>query len=398
MSCIKLDDGYAQVGTNLSEFSDTLRALDDMTFHVPIKLDEIEVLSVIGRTVGEDGIERVAVLRNVPGSKQPLPGTIPIDGMRKGGVTEELLDEMFTKTKLLLRINKRIYFTSVELMKTLPQRISLGGTQILRPSQKRDEYINELFGMYPAHSTMMYRQCGSVKKVFSLLSKSYAKVDQTILSDIVSNLGGDLGKPNCIQWEVNHSLSSVFVSFPEKAADMAAVYKLPHQITPCLYLGTSDTGCSSITAIGKLMIGHRSYVCSDVFRRKHRGDIKAGELLREIENEIFAKYTKIPERLCELMTIPVTNPQAVTRHVLNQIRFTKAVGKELAVDLTRALLNEFTPGLNYTAYDIAMAIMTLPTRCVGTAKSTIEKLEEACGRAPFAEYRAKKATPVLLTA
>lgn len=398
MSSIKLNDGYSCFGKEITEFSNTLCAMDDITFHTPVKLDEIEVLTVMGKTMGEDGVERVAVMRNIPGSKQPLPGTIPIDGMRKGGVTEELLEEMFTTTKLLLRINKRIYFTSAELLKTLPQRINLGGTQILIPTPKRDEYIAELFSIHHKQSTMMYRQVGSVKKVFSLFSKNYAKVDQAVLSEVISNFSSELGRPKCEGWHVEHSLSGILLSFPEKAADIESTYKLTCPITPCLYLGTSDTGCSSFTAIGKLMVGHRSYVYSDIFRRKHRGEINPGDLLKEIETRIFAKYTKIPERLCELMAVPVSSPQAVAQHVLNQIQFTKAVGKETSIELTKALLSEFTPGLKYTAYDIALMIMSLPGRCHGVAKSTIEKLEEACGRAPFAEYGVKKAEPVLLTA
>lgn len=189
------------------------------------------------------------------------------------------------------------------------------------------------------------------------------------------------------------------ISFPDKARDIAAVYKLPNQITPCLYLGTSDTGNSSITAIGKLMIDGKSCVYSDVYRRKHRGDVNPGTLLAEIENKIFAKYTRLPERLCELMTVPVSNPRTVAKQVLDQIRFTGETGKELGAELTRALLDEFTPGLSYTAYDVAVAIMTLPSRCSGVAKSTIEKLEEVCGRAPFVQYQTKAtAVPVLLPA
>lgn len=43
--------------------------------------------------------------------------------------------------------------------------------------------------------------------------------------------------------------------------------------------------------------------------------------------------------------------------------------------------------------------MTLPSRCSGVAKSTIEKLEEVCGRAPFVQYQTKAtAVPVLLPA
>lgn len=399
MSQIRLDDGFTKTGTELTELNETLRDMDDMTFCAPVRLDEIEVLSVTGRIIGEDGIERVTVLRNIPGSKQPIVGTLSLESMRKGGATEDLLDEMFGRTKLLLRINQQVYFTSTELLNTLPQRIKLGGTQILIPTPKRDEYINELFGLYPIRATLMYRRIGRIKKAFSLFTRSYSKIDQTLLTDIISNIGGDLGRPKCESWTVEHPLSSVVISFPDKARDIAAVYKLPNQITPCLYLGTSDTGNSSITAIGKLMIDGKSCVYSDVYRRKHRGDVNPGTLLAEIENKIFAKYTRLPERLCELMTVPVSNPRTVAKQVLDQIRFTGETGKELGAELTRALLYEFTPGLSYTAYDVAVAIMTLPSRCSGVAKSTIEKLEEVCGRAPFVQYQTKAtAVPVLLPA
>jgi hypothetical protein len=65
--------------------------------------------------------------------------------------------------------------------------------------------------------------------------------------------------------------------------------------------------------------------------------------------------------------------------------------------LREAMMNEFDVSIRYTAYDIAMSILSLPERAVFMDKDKdISELQKACANAPFISYKVDSS--VVLTA
>ena len=378
-----LVDSYVKSGSSFDDFQKALTEMHEKTKYLEVNTKEMELLSIRGISEDQDGNQWLLVNHNIPGQETALRQRLSLEKIRRN-VSEDLIQEL-SNTKLLVQANGKLLFTSQFMMTTLESRVKIGGSSVSNSSLKRDEYINELFDSMHLPVKLLYREENSIKKIFSVHSEKYAEIPQNILPQIVEALS-DLGTVKCEGWEITHDMTWVWVSFPDKAKEISDFYHLPDIIVPTLYLGTSDTGAASVTAIGKLQID-RSNATQHIYRHKHMGDLTPDSVVEEIKKTIFAHYTQMPERLCELLTIPVSDPKKVVYSVFRQVHMGKAIGRKLAISLKRQLCNEFVEGQPYTAYDVAMGILTMPQRCLGISKSLQNKLEEATTKAVFANYK-----------
>jgi hypothetical protein len=314
------------------------------------------------------------------------------------GDFDPLLEELQNSTKLFIhdKVCKKTYFTSFNIMDTM-DRFGVNGPFLLEPNVVRDTVIAQRFGK-GIPCTLVTKEFKGIKKVFSILSGKYTLVDQKFIFDVIENLetSGELGAPKCKEWEVTHFLTSVLVEFPEKAEELRTHYGMKEKFIPGIWIGTSDTGDSSVKVRGTWRYGS-SLLFSDEVRRKHIGNIDCNDILKEVRTHIFDKYTVLPEALCDLMMKDITTPTStenaekiknVFKSVFKQLGFVKIIGRKNVDNLLKILEDEFDETIAYTAYDLALAVMTLPERVkLGTNESTFRK---ACGQAAYADYTLKE--------
>jgi len=383
MTNIKLlSDNYQVSGTDLSELRTALEEMDSITSLTKVSTLDIEILS----------LDRS---RSISGGKtafrvfSPLDGEMPSVGIQLDRPETEKFKTLAKETRanqLLLRVNGKILFTASDLISTMSTRAGLGGTNISRPSSRRDAYIAELFGFDEKDVKILVRKVGNIRKAFAMHSERYGLVPQVTLHDIIEKIDYGLGTPVCRYWEIDQSRSCVQLDFPERAKDFAKVYGISDRIIPGIRLMTSDVGDSSVCAIGTWRIG-KGVVSSDVFSRKHVGKIDPAFILQQIERQIFARYDRIPKMLGELLKVDISDPAECLISILRQIKLEEKVGKRRLQEITDLLIAQFNPTLKYTAYDLAKTILALPDSLKGLPPSTLKTIEGLVVDAVFADYK-----------
>lgn len=328
---------------------------------------------------------------------------------------ESLLDEYENKTHLMIQMDGNVNFTSTNLPPTLGLRASLGGDAMLNPSLERDLLVAKQLNNTD-EVTAIVRHRGNAKKIYALLSGKYPYVPQTFMLDILNRIIADgiLGTAECHHWHLDNQIGEIFIEFPDKANELTTIYGLDDELIPGLYIAKSDTGECSITVRATWRIGN-SIIVLDEFRRKHSGKIDVDDILENIDKTVFSKYTKLPEVLCDLMGINITDPawkglsatkfeamnkkavEAIIKSVFKQIGLVEATTKKIEKGLFEALSEELDYSQSFTAYDIAIMIMQLPERKIlGLSDAYKTPLAKACGKAAFCKYEIKESSKIRL--
>jgi hypothetical protein len=402
MKTIELLDSFNVQGNSLLELYDKLQDIDDSTREVPVSTDEIIVWSIDHEgehpETGEYGVLcRVHNLEQALSRKPPkwifLSKAKIISGIGEEGYKELL------NTKFLLWNQECRFYSAFAAIGDLAARADLNGAAVYCPEAELFSLIMRRYAMAPQKAMMIVRRNdeNKVRKVIALRSEKYAYIPQMTMKDIIEGFSEDLGTPTCKEWSITQSLTTVRLEFPKLAEDMATVYGLKDAIIPGVTLYTSDTGESSLSATGTFKIRGVT-VYAEQYKRKHSGAINAEKILGEIETSVFAKYTRFPEMLVELLGIDVCYPAIVIEDVLRQIDFASIAGKRAASKLEEALIDELNPGVRYTAYDLCMMIITLPERYIEAAPTIKERLRSVVYRAARADYRKADAKGVVTLA
>lgn len=396
MADIQLHDSFELRGTKCNEFFDALESMDKITSYDTFSSEDIELLSVDKEKTTDT---ELYVTHHVGGAT-PKNRLLNIEKLREKGASDELIAEAINGNRLFMRINNKLYFTSDALFDTLSSRLDLKGGRLRTPSKGRDAYVIETMKEVPFRTRIMFRKDAKIKKVFSAFSNRYAAIPQRILKTVISNISDNgLDRYVCKEWLVTHSISEIYLEFPEKAKDFSTLYGLPNEVVPGLYLATSDTGNCSITARETWTVnGVRCFKNS--FKREHKGKVDSLQILEEIDKNIFSNYTLVPEKLCELQMIEIKDVKETYKSIFEQIGVVAAVKKDIKKKLYEELCAEIDPALTYTAYDIAVTIMCLPGRCHGLSPSAQDNLNNIVIKAVFADYtkNEKKAEKIYLTA
>ncbi len=428
-----LNDDFKMTGNSLDEFNEVLTEVVKHTKAEKICTADLTVLSYSKERSNED-IDKLTFYRLPSGN--PWKGfegsDLAIGYVNRGkimanGNFSSLINEMCTNTKTMLLNGKKPYFVSRFAFDSLGRRAKFAGQRLLENDLARNINLAQGLGVSSTkdNGTMIYREINGISKIFSIFTEKYSYVPQTVLVDVLNVLKtSPMGKMVCNDWEINHEITMIHVEFPEKADELQKMYNLPDRYIPGLYLATSDTGNSSLTACTTWRIGrsisHGLGISEDnsegvMGKRKHIGDIDANQFCEKADKEIFSKYSKLPEILCELLTIDITDPvwnlndkkdarknkeavAASIKNVFKKIQMVKNIGKGLEKQLYEALCDEIDPTLIYTAYDVVTMIMSLAERCDGLAKSTANNLRAVISKAPYCDFSKNPKQKLTLTA
>ncbi len=424
---IELNRNFSASGSDIKDFLDAVHSMEDATSELVVSSINLGMSAIVD-TVADASEIAITTSSNIPldayteriwsdvqraneNDKITLyryrPGqNFKIDTTRKDvmcnleGMTEELFNEVCHQSKTMISIyptdiseNAKTYFVSDLAFSTLNNRARIGGDAMSKPSIGRVVECAKAFYLHrPQKIKFIIRTKGKTRVIIAAHSDKYCYVPQTILCDIYRRIAENLGETHCLHWEVNHEISHCYVGFPQIASDFAAVYDLPAKVVPGLYFSTSDSGDGSLTIRSIWNINGRN-IGGEAIKRNHRGEIDVERFVDDAWKTIFSKYNAVPERLTELLAIDVPDPAWTIRSIFKQIELARAsnLGRHATKDLYEALVAELDKKANYTAYDIAMSLLSIPERCAGGLHhSVIEKMESLMYKAIFADYEKKK--------
>lgn len=414
-----LKEDFQVIGNDLNECKELISEMTDHTKFEKINSAALGILSYVP----------VETSRKV-NFYQLNPDNLPTDNPNltlnhfRAGVSKEailkrgdfqfLIDETENISKLAFLNNNRmannLYFASPNAFASM-EGFGLKGSFLSTPSVERDLIIAKQFKR-EKNITLVSRNITttvgakkvSTKKIFAIHSERYTEVSQMEIFNLIDKIISEeiFGKVRCSRWVVNHFITLIELEFPEKAKEICESYGLPNNFIPGIRITTSDTGNSSFRITGTWRI-HNSLTLTNEVAKRHSGEINISEIIDDVDKEIFADYVKIPEALCDLMMKNVTPSdidlslasdqkknkdiiKSTIKATFSELGLVKAIGKKTEAVIKKLMLDEIDASMSYTAYDIAMQILTLPERLEGLSKNTADALAKAIAKAPFCKY------------
>lgn len=418
----RLLDTWAASGDDIKEFKKILKEISSTTAIKRVEARSVQLYSKNEHVPAPSDKVPVYVLKpdnvweiSATGQLGLHGGVLNRESFEKHGA-DQLLDEYETSSKLMFNVDGKVYFTSKNLSSTLGLRTDMKGESVLVPTLARDVLMAERLNN-SSEITFITRNIDGLRKIYAAMSGTYTYVPQDFLCKVIEQIEADakLGAISCQHWRIDNQLSEIYLEFPDKASEIAALYEYADDIIPGLYLAKSDVGECSITIRATWRI-NKSVIIADEIKRKHTGKIKIEDILADADKIVFSKYTKLPEVLCELMATDITNPvwtkmphkkflaanekavMEAIKTVFNGIGVVAAIGKKNEKSVYEQLCDEIDPSIAYTAYDVVMMVMQLPERLSGLSDTYKEMLSKACGKAPYVDLEKPKASKVVLTA
>ncbi|NLT15961.1 MAG: hypothetical protein GXY05_16680 [Clostridiales bacterium] len=400
MDTSMLLDSWEKVGSNYDDFARIIADIDASTRVFPADTSGLTLYAVTG--TDESGFKMLeydaaqTVSRNLPKPFHLNESTI-IDK----GATEDFLGEI-KRSRLIIKIGEAIFYTSRSLSRDLGARASVSGSGLNSPSPERNAFFMHRYVADPCKANIVMRKNkeGTLRKIFAMPSAGYRHIPQVTLLELAEYFGEEMGGIDTQLYNVNHFISQIWIDFPKQAEDVSRVYKLPDVMIPGVLLETSDTGDCALKVIPTWRRSSKhTYVRANEYKREHKGSFVLEDVKNKIKESIFSIYTKLPARLCELLSIDVPNPGEMLESIFDSIGMEALLKKTRADSLLTQLKEEIDTTANYTAYDLVMRLMDLPA-LFESDKWLREQVEAAAYKAPFLDFGklSKKFAPITLTA
>lgn len=414
MTIQNLLDNWAIYGDNLNDFKKELKDLDESTKVINESTQNIKMLSLNENSTTENVLSFTPFTAGITIDDLPAKGNI----LKKKSILKHskdasiLIDELENKNKTMMQIGMYVMFVGEDAFSSLAARSKTSG-DILKYPKERDFIFAHQFGK-DQDVNIVSRFVNGINKIFAVLSDKYAYIPQSILVDIIENLisNSDIGEASDIKWAITHEATHIYMEFPDNAQEISDVYDLPDIFIPGIYLSKSDIGECSLTAKGTWRF-KKSVSVNKTVKRKHIGTIDLAKFSKNVETNIFSEYTKLPERMCELMMQNLTDAtldlktvegreqnskdiEKCINSIFEQIGMDKTIGRRPTKELLSAITDEIDPSISFTAYDVAIMLLEMPDRVVEMSDRRQEMLSVLVGRVPYAKYEIPKR--VILTA
>lgn len=441
-----LNNSWSESGNDTTKLIETLEDLDKRTscikvnssdvvvYHVPkiiYKRDPVSKQPVSKEINSQEEIEQNSKIRvNIfapdpeklfsyteSGLNVMKAGDIKLNELMKNNYKSEIISDI-RNIGTILGIRNRLFLLSDSFDGTLGQRIDMDGRGITSHTLCRDLHIAEMF-MNNIDSKVVYREQNGIKKAFAMLGPKYAYIPQSAVIEVIKKLdpAKKLGRIKCYEWEVNNNYTKVIMEFPDKADELAKTYGIKDKLIPGVMILKSDVGYSSLRIIGTWRYKNSISITEEV-SRKHSGEFDVDELIKNARIRIFGKYTELPERLCDLMLLDVTDPKwkayshedyikvnndricETIKGAFKTLGVAKAIQVKNEKALLQCVLNEIDPEMSYTAYDICLLLMNIPEKIIGLNKNYKDSITKAVGMAPYIDYKKliSNVPKILLTA
>lgn len=403
MNVNSLLDTWVASGTDYDEFAELIRDIDASTEIISAETQDLTLYAVNGQS--DEAVELLqynkaqTLRRQVPGRTR-----IRRTNLKGIGVTKEFLQEIM-KSRLLVKADGKVFFTSYGLSRNLGARAQLTGNGLNNPTPERAAFLMHRYVKASSGANIIIRnntsEGGCVRKIFAMPSSGYRYIPQGTLLQIAEYFRDEMHGADTKAWLITHNLSQIWIQFSAQAKDIANIYKLPDTMIPGILLETSDTGDCALKVIPTWRRSSgRSYVRAGKFKREHKGSFDIEDVKKEIKETVFSVYTRLPQRLCDLLLIDIPNAEIFLETLFEDSKIHSILGKRRTKNLLEALQGEINPTASYTAYDIVMRMMDLPV-IFKEEKWISEQMESFVYKIPFMDFNKmlkKSTTPIVLTA
>jgi hypothetical protein len=249
----------------------------------------------------------------------------------------------------------------------------------------------------------------------------YCEIGDNRILDILNSAKDALGDYS-LKFCVTQTMSRVIAYYPEKAKDISAVYGLD-SVMPAIRISNSQTGQSAlrVEVLWAREEGGSLFHVLEEVARDHRGarmrgfsDTLAEKWLGKVKDVLFDVYTKLPERLCELMELNFIDgtegedeARTIMGDVLNNVFAATGLEHRLllcdtvAKKIKEQFLDEIDFSTPYSAYEFVESLMSLPERVDGITDAKLELMRKALKKVvyyPFETLINEIKAEVILTA
>lgn len=406
-----LNDEWNRSGNTMEEFKTEIKDLAANTLIEKINMDNFNFLSIM-----DTGTELSAFPLNTKNlwRKTKLSLSLkkyPVDKLSieafydettaaeavKNGLMVFFTDKKVTPAKSADMLSKGTYIpVSEKAIGTIANRVKYGGNSFFEPGLIRDLLIANKFSKpITSHAVLRVDPETGKSKVFAVMSDKYTVISQDTILEIIDRVKEeaekDLGTTECNNWLIDHSVTRVYLDFPECGKDFTEEYKLPDEMIPGVMIETSDIGDSALRLKGYFRLGGNLTYTEKEFTQVHTGELKMADIIKTLTDSIFPEYRIYPEKLAKLIMIDITDASmskavrikkmtSIYRDISRKIGLVKAIGKKREKPLLDQLIAGINPEIDYTAYDIAQTFLTLSNSIVIENKSVIESISSTARR------------------
>lgn len=305
---------------------------------------------------------------------------IPKSGNLKNKRFDVLVLETIGKNSTMLydREGNCCWFLSDFATSTMAQRVGITKGAIQQHSVERDLFLARKMNA-DEETTLVVKQYQQIGKIFAMMGGNYKHIPLYEMCVIYKDIMGEnkLGAMECEGWNITHEKATISFAFRDYAEEINVLYGLKRQIVPCVEMTTSDIGESSFTVRGYWKTPDGAIVYDNTVALEHRGKINQEKIETAVSKRIFDQYTKLPEKLAQLMEIDLTpfgldlngarnsgrNHKAICSvfsKAFKQMRLVDVIGKKRLTSLERYIdWTLIQDTMHYTAYDIIMDIFSL---------------------------------------
>lgn len=424
--CNFLNDEWMETGNSFDSLKEGIKKMEEATEIKEVPMNDIYFLSVSDLGTGYCAIPLHAdeCFKKTKASLSLRKYPIDMDSYIKAGYDGEIVTSAFQNGLFMIESNKKLSTAKIKkmiengsyvpvsekAMSTISNRISHFGFGFFSERLIRDLSISSKFDKPIPVSVISRKDPDSgLKKVFAVMSQKYAAIPQEVLIKMVNHLlekETSLGEALCSSWSISHSVTRVYIEFPEKEKEFTELYELPEPMIPGIMLETSDIGDCALRMRGYFRFETNNFVnyMEEEYARIHSGTFDFSELIDAVKTSIFPKYCTYPEHLAKLMTIDITTEEmspadklkAITkvyRKMSKEIGLVKAIGKNREKNLISQMIDSYdleSSTLNYTAYDVAMDFLSLPSRIESANGSVVEAISKLAPRVMTFKFEEKE--------
>lgn len=403
-----LSDNYTLEGKDLEDFFKITHELAHNTVAKTMETTHMELLPVVDANVLKNsfipnrnfsGIVKpeseitnqeiicLGSIRDYFSEEIPSLQSVSLKQVLAKGGSKALFDEAKNQSRLFIRYDDQLYFTSPKLPESLCARVGVFGECVYDSSVEKTAFIMRRLQEKSQTVVALIRTLpgSGIRKIMMLGSKTYMYVPQTFFKDSIYTLQSVVQEDAvCQRWRVDPFISTVYFCFPKLSMRLQKEYPLSDTFIPGVCLTTSDTCDASISAHPTWQIGN-SIVEGPGILMQHDGKVNLANFNRKIQREIIDEYSLFLQRLTRFQNVKVNDPEKTLSHLFSRLKIMRAVGKRRTLNLVPDRADSLKEN-SCNAYDMIVSLLQLPADC-SLSESSAKKLRRAVYDSVFLEEK-----------
>lgn len=389
-----LMNNYCVTGHDLKSFTKNVSHMADATEVLSVRGTEIALLSLCEIKKFQTKGSSVFYILNEENVDDFLDFGEPL---RLGTIKteefgEELLEELRNSTRLVLVVDNEKYIVSSTALATLSQRAGVSGNMTLNKNNLvRDLHLADSLFEKNEWINFIYRHCDGVNKIFAAFSGDFTLNKQDIIVKALAHEDFPFKEFAVKNYSIDNSITELFLDLPGGSSD----------IIPGLVIRNSDIGESSLIVRVIYRIGGSYAIISEALLRHDRGftfERFMEETLADAK-EAFDNSTVFADDFEQLKEIPImdysgfsslsdtdrennfcTAEELLTEGIYSIYR--KFLTKKTYKNVCRLIIDAIDAGKEYTYFDVAKLLLSIPEHLADHDISTLTNLRKAASSIP----------------